>query len=227
MSDQSKFFGVEEFKELEERRKKEGYQAPTLTEVEQAAIEKKRAALTNAFGPGEELIATYKIELNFEKGRSVNKPFAGSLVVWRSGSALGGGGDEIMYPCPDDRCIGFIPPELISAIAQKAGCPKCQKLWHQNQLMEMRLFKLPVHSWSVVVTKYFIRLNHDADIYIKTHPIDIRSQTLKEQMRDRGGEELLAARMGRIPVIYPLDRIFKDLSAGADLEKRFRAFLEA
>lgn len=227
MSDQEGFFGAEEFKELEERREKEGYATPTLTEIEQEAIERKREALEAAFGYGDGLLATWKIELNFEKGRSVHKPFAGSLMVWRSGSAFGGGGDEVMYPCPDDNCIGFIPPELISAIAQRAGCPKCQKLWRQDQLMEMRLFKLPAQRWATVVTKYFIRLNQDADIYLKTHPIDIRTQTLKEQMKDRGGTELLAARMERIPIIYPLKNIFKDMVEGAELEVRFRQFLEA
>lgn len=226
MSD-NQFFGADEFAELEKRRSMDGYAAPTLSDVEKAAIERKRAALEQAFGPTDELVATYKIELNFEKGRSIHKPFAGSLVVWRSGSALSGGGDEIMYPCPNDNCSGFIPPELISSMAQKAGCPKCQELWPQVSLMEMRLFRLPVQHWATVVVRYFIRLNSDADIYIKTHLLDIRSQTLKEQMKDRGGTELLAARQERIPVIYPLDRIFRDLANGADLEKRFRTFLEA
>lgn len=226
MSD-NQFFGVEEFKELEQRRERDGYVAPVLSDVEKAAIERKREAIAAAFGPTDELIATYKIELNFEKGRSIHKPFAGSLVVWRSGSALSGGGDEIMYPCPNDSCMGFIPPELISSVAQKAGCPKCQALWHQSELMEMRLFRLAVQHWATVVARYFVRLNSDADIYIKTHLLDIRSQTLKEQMRDRGGTELLAARQERIPVIYPLNRIFQDLANGADLEKRFRTFLEA
>jgi hypothetical protein len=78
-----------------------------------------------------------------------------------------------------------------------------------------------------VIAREYVRLGHDADIYLKSHPVDIRSKALLEQMKERRGEELVSARGSRVPVMYPLNRLLKDLAAGADLEKRFLAFITA
>lgn len=221
------FFGVDEQKELDEAREDENYVPHELTLAEEQAIERKRQALERLYDLEAELIATYKIEINFSKRRSNRSHFPGSLMIWRSGSALSGGGDEGMYPCPDDRCPGYISPELISVTAQKAGCPKCQKIWGLHQLKEMRLCSLTPRNWALLVLRHFVRLGHDADVYLKMHPVDIRNQTLREQMKDCGGEQLAKARGNRQPVIYPLKNIIKDLSAGADMLKRFEAFVKA
>jgi hypothetical protein len=159
--------------------------------------------------------------------RSVEKPFRGSIVVFRSGSALHGGGDEVVYPCVDPLCPGFIPTELIVTAVGKAGCPKCQRVWEQDRLREMFLAVLPAQKWAFVLSRFFVRLGHDADLYLKSAPIDIRKNTMAEKEKDHGGMKLAIARTRRQSVIYPLDRIYKDLSNGANLEQRFKAFVTA
>jgi hypothetical protein len=200
-----------------------------LTPEEKIAVERKRQALNELLSEDKILKAKYKIELHVGKDRSSRgeKAFPGSLTVFTSGAALSGGGDTILYPCPDDRCPGFIPMELISSTMEIAGCPKCKQIWKQRELKEMRLFILPVQKWAYVLARYFIRLNHHADLYLKEHPKDIRSATRSERERDRGGTELRMARSSVKPVIYTLDRIYKDLANGAEIESRFRAFLVA
>lgn len=198
-----------------------------LTAEEKAIVERKKAAIKKLLTMDESIKARFKVEFFAGKDRSVDKPFRGSVLVFRSGTALHGGGDEIVYPCVDPACPGFIPPELISGSAAMAGCPKCQRVWPQAKLTEMFLAILPVQKWAYVLSRYFVRLGHDADLYMKFAPVDIRKSTVLEKSTDRGGTELATARHRRQPVIYPLVNIYKDLSAGADLEHRFRAFLAA
>lgn len=198
-----------------------------LSAEEREALEKKRQAIKSLLSEDTTLRARFKIEILCGSNRSVEKPFQGSIVVFRSGTALHGGGDEIVYPCVNPLCPGFIPPELIMSSMRRAGCPKCQKVWDQDQLKEMFLAVLPVQKWAFVLSRFFIRLGHDADIYLKSAPVDIRKNTRLEQEKDRGGMQLAVARTRRQPVIYPLDRIYKDLSNGVDLERCFKAFLTA
>lgn len=198
-----------------------------LTAEEREAVEKKRLAIKSLLTEDTTLRAKFKIEIMCGSDRSVEKPFRGSIVIFRSGTALHGGGDEVVYPCVDPLCPGFIPPELIMSAVRKAGCPKCQKIWNQDQLKEMFLAILPAQKWAYVLSRFFIRLGHDADLYLKGAPIDIRKNTALEKEKDHGGVQLAVARTHRQPVIYPLDRIYKDLSNGADLEARFRSFVTA
>lgn len=220
------FFGPEDVKQLERERADAGHITRELTADELQIIEKKRQALAKLF-EAPEIAATYKIELNFGKDRSTSGHFPGSLIVFLSGSALSGDGDEPVFPCPNDRCSGFIPPKLVSSMLKIAICPTCGTKWPQKQLHDTRLFRLAPPDWARVLARYFVRLGHDADIYLKGHPIDIRVQTEAEQQKAHGGEKLNAARARRVRVIYPLHRIYTDLRNGADLEKRFLALLRA
>ena len=197
-----------------------------LTPEELSVIEQKKEALKKIFDVGQ-IKAKYKIELNFGKDRSDNGHFPGSLIVLRSGSALGGGGDESMFFCPDNNCPGLIPPNLVSSMLRLAVCPACERQWHQGLLHDMQLFRLTHQKWATVLARFFLRLGSNADIYLKTHPIDLRTQTVKEQLKDMGGQQLRAARSKRVRVIYSLPRILKDMMQGADPEKRFYQFLRA
>ncbi|MHA2335091.1 MAG: hypothetical protein ACXAEU_23885 [Candidatus Hodarchaeales archaeon] len=219
------FFGAEASAKLKSQMTDPGYAPSEMTKTEKEAVEKRKTAIDGLFRGDEELHGKYKIEICFEQFRSVHRPFAGSLTIFRSGSALGGDGDEVMYACPDDKCMGYIPPELISSIARRAACPKCEKVWYQNELYDKRIFKLTNDNWVHVMIKYFVRLNQDADIYVKTFLSDLRSETMKEKLKDCGGQKMEGARGKRVYLIYPLNRIYKDLSAGADLYSRFKAFL--
>lgn len=197
-----------------------------LSEEEARIVEQKREALRKIFDPGK-VKAEFKIELNFGKDRSDSGHFPGSLMVMRSGSALGGGGDESMFFCPDNNCPGFIPQKLVSSMLRIAVCPKCERRWYQGLLADMVMFRLTHQHWATVIARYFIRLGSNADVYLKTHPIDLRTQTMKEQLKDMGGMQMRAARSKRIRVMYSLPNILKDLTEGADIEKRFYQMLRA
>lgn len=197
-----------------------------LTPEELTVLEAKREALRQIFNV-DQIKAKYKIELNFGKDRSDSGHFPGSLIVLRSGSALGGGGDESMFFCPDNACPGFIPPNLVSSMLRIGVCPKCERQWSQGLLSDMQLFRLTHQRWATVLTRFFMRLDSNADVYLKTHPIDLRTQTMKEQLKDMGGMQMRAARSKRVRVIYSLPRILKDMVRGADPEKRFYQFLRA
>jgi hypothetical protein len=104
-------------------------------------------------------------------------------------------------------------------------CRECEMMWDEKKVIGEKLFKLTPKNWAHVILRYYVLLNHRADIYVKYHPTDIRYKTAMEMARDRGGEELLKARGTRGLHIYPLANIIKDVSAGADLYKRFLAFI--
>jgi hypothetical protein len=62
---------------------------------------------------------------------------------------------------------------------------------------------------------------------VKYNYSDIRDASAKEQLKNIGGELLLKVRGkdSRVPRLYPLRNILKDVSNGADLHGRFLAFL--
>lgn len=199
-----------------------------LSASEKEAVARKTEALKRLIDlETEKITAQYKIEFFAGSDRSTWKPYRGSVTIFRSGTALHGGGDEVVYPCVNPTCPGFIPPELIVATVKKAGCPKCQQVWDQELLKEMFLAILPASKWAQVLARFYVRLGHNADLYLKYAPVDIRKSTVVEKEKDRGGSELLRARVGRKPVIYPLARIFSDLKHGADMLTRFQDFVNA
>ena len=211
------------------RMTKEQFEAPEvlledLPPEEQEALTKKQEAVDKFFS--DKIVAKYKIEIQFGKGRSVNNHFPGSIHVYRSGSALAGGGDEVLYPCPDDKCIGYIEPEHVTP--EYAVCPVCLMRWRRIEDMnEGRLYRLTHSKWAEVILKVFGKLGHNADVYLKSHPEDIRDKSLLEQMRQRKGEEYMKTYKSRVYVMYPLERIVKDAHAGKDLYKLFLAFVTA
>lgn len=212
-----------------------------LPPAEQEALRQKQEAVDRFFA--DKIVAKYKIEVQFGKGRSMNRHFPGSLHVYRSGSVLAGGGDEILYPCPDDKCPGYIEPEHVipkteikigtnpEDVEMIAFCPVCRSVWDKvHHLQEGRMFRLTHQNWAAVIHRTFERLGHNADIYLKSHPEDIRDKSLLEQMKQRKGEEYLKAYKKRVYVMYPLDRIVADVHAmgtGADIYKLILAFITA
>ena len=211
------------------RMTKEQFEAPEirfedLPPEEQEALAKKKEALDKFFA--DKIVAKYKIEVQLGKGRSINNHFAGSVHVYRSGSALAGGGDEVLYPCPDDKCTGYIEPEHVTPA--HAICPVCMRKWDRIEDMnEGRLYRLTHQKWAEVILRTFGKLGHNADIYLKSHPEDIRAKSLLEQMKQRMGEEYLKNYRSRVYVMYPLERIVKDAHAGKDLYKLFLSFVTA
>jgi hypothetical protein len=196
-----------------------------LDEVEQRAIKERARILNDLFGDNN--LARYKIEVLFDRRKtSTGGAFPGGVVIWRSGSVLSGGGDELLYPCPDQKCKGVIGPEGIAPISQSCFCKSCSRVWRQSDLRELSFYNLDPSKWALVLTQLFLRLECAADVYMKwTGNEDIRSRTRMEQAGNRGGEELYAARRVREPVMYRCKDIVKDVNAGSSIESRMRALI--
>lgn len=203
-------------------------QAPELTEEEQHALKQKMEAMDKLLATQQK--AKYKIELHFSYRRSSRAPFPGALSIWESGTKLHGGGDTKVYECPGQAekkndCTAFIPD--VSTGYGYLVCPGCKTVWQGEQVHGERFAVLTTQNWARLVLNYFIRLGHNADIYVKLAQVDMRVAAHLEQQRQMGGEKLHGARTQRVPYIYPLRNIIKDTAAGSDLLERFTAFLSA
>lgn len=203
-----------------------------LSEAETKEVAAKLSSLKKFFG--EKVQAKYKIEVQFGKARSMWKPFHGALSLYLSGTKLNGGGDEKLYLCPRQDCQGIILPidrvveetDQGKAIA-RVPCPTCQVMWAESVLVGELFFNLTSKAWAEAILKMFARLDHNADIYLKYHPEDIRYKAAIEMARSAGGEEMGKARKRRGLHIYPLKNIIKDSGAGAQLYDRFLAFINS
>lgn len=199
-----------------------------LTEETKAEVDRRAKLLDKELI--EEQRAKFKLEVLFGKDYSSFKPSAGAISFWANGRQFHGGGDCKMYICPGKNlgrsdCQHFIPDS-----SQGYGflvCPKCLTLWQPDQVIGEVLARLSIQSWANVLLKFFLRLEMNADIYVKYHPESLRNAALVEQEQDKGGELLGNARRKRVPFIYPLRNIIKDTSAGASLHGRILAFLKA
>lgn len=200
-----------------------------FTAEEQQAIKERMAAI-DLLMKEQEGKGKYKIELFFTAARSMNKPTPGVISFWESGSRLHGGGDCKVYICPGkyrrvNECEAFIPDA-----GNASGilfCPKCGTSWKGDDVIGEHIARLGMKQWADLLLHYFIRLEHNADLYIKHAKEDIRTVAMMEQVRDRGSELLDKVRVKRAIVIYPLKNIIKDTSAGANLLSRFQALLTA
>ena len=199
-----------------------------LSREEQEAVRMRIKALDELLKTTKH--AKYKIELFFGKARSLTQPTPGIMSFWESGAKLHGGGDAKVYFCPGkylhiNDCETIIPEA--ANVSSLHFCPKCGRTWKGKQVIGEQLANLSMKNWARVILHYFIRLEHNADIYLKHAPDDIRTVAMLEQARNRGGEALARVRGKRAVHSYPLNRLIKDTSAGADLLGRFTAFLTA
>lgn len=203
--------------------------APTeFSKEEQEAIRMKMAALDSLLKTQKH--AKYKIELFFGRARSLTKPTPGIVSFWESGSKLHGGGDAKVYFCPGkmrrvNECESIIPEA--ANIAALHFCPKCGRSWKGADVIGEHIANLTMKDWARVLLYYYVRLDHNADLYLKHAKEDIRTMAMIEQAKSKGGDYLAKVRDKRALHIYPLSRIIKDTSAGADLYGRFVAFLTA
>jgi hypothetical protein len=202
--------------------------APVLSEEEQDILKKRMLAMDKILAT--QKIAKYKIELFFSHRRTGRAPTPGAISLWESGAKLHGGGDCKIYLCPSKAqkmgdCNGIIPDA-----AQGYGhlvCPNCKKVWKGSQVHGEIFARLTTQDWARLLYKYFVRLGHNCDIYVKVPKVDIRKAAALEQARQLRGEKLTVARTKRDVYIYPLRNIIKEVNAGADVLGRFRALLSA
>lgn len=195
---------------------------------EQEAIRFKMKALDELLKDRKH--AKYKIELFFGKARSMTKPTPGIMSFWESGSKLHGGGDAKIYFCPGkmrgiNECSAVIPEA--ANVSSLHFCPTCRKSWQGKLVIGEVVANWTMRHWANALLYYYTRLDHNADIYLKHAREDIRTVAMIEQARQKGGEFLNRVRSRRALHIYPLNRIIKDTSAGADLSGRIYAFLTA
>lgn len=198
--------------------------AAKATKADLETVAKRAEAMQSLVSQDTEMLAKYKIELHFDKGRRTDRDvFPGIVLVWKTG-VLSGGGDEIMYPCPDDKCLGYIGFDSRTHTGETI-CPTCQRGWRENELREVRGYKRDVNGWAHIVTALFRRLDNSADVYLKTHEGDIRKASIKETLQERRGDDLYDARR-KVVLRYALDAILKD-TVRRDPESAFKAFLRA
>lgn len=199
-----------------------------FTPEEQEAVRHRMKAMDQLLK--DDVKAKYKIELFFGKARSMHNPTPGIMSFWESGSRFHGGGDTKIYQCPGkskgvNNCTSFIPDSgNASAIL---FCPKCGTNWKGTDVIGERIARLSMQNWALILLRHFVLLENNADIYLKHAHDDIRTKTMIEQAKQKGGELLAKVRNKRALYIYPLARIIKDTSNGADLYGRFHAFLTA
>lgn len=201
--------------------------APTLTEEEQHTLQKRMEAMDKLLAEAKK--AKYKLEIMFGRDYRTGQAYPGALSIWESGAKLHGGGDTKVYECPGkalkkNDCMGLIPDA-----SQGYGflvCPSCKTVWKGGQVHGEVFARLTTEGWATLLYKYWVRLGHNADLYMKRPRRDIRRAAQDEQEKQRGGELLMKSRK-RETSIYPLKNIIKDVSAGADPIKRFKAFLSS
>lgn len=168
-----------------------------------------------------EIKAKYKIEVSFEKGRTPNGPNILGVQVWESGKRFHGGGDELTFFCKDVEsdlgCFAVIPSDFVKGGV--AYCPSCKKGVNADRLTNMLIGKVTSQALAEQLAKMFRELSSSADIYLKYHKTDPHYVAME---RAKGPD---TAKRLKGMHIYPLKNILKDTAAGADLVKRFKAFV--
>lgn len=196
--------------------------------------------------------ARYKIEVLFGNGRTpTGHPNGNAAVisVYESGKRFDGGGDVLAYWCDrvDDGsqvakfapgakrsqvgCKKIITEEFITHATvptqdgkvgsiKRAVCPHCGRKWHASQITGQVYGRWTTANLAKVLVDMWTRLDGDCDIYLKYHYTDIRYIAMERR------HGTAAARKHRGAAIYPLQNIIKDTSNGADLEGRFKVFLQ-
>jgi len=171
------------------------------------------------------------------------------VSVYESGKRFDGGGDVMAYWCdrvdegsglvefsPGRKraqmgCRKVITEEFIThatvptkdhktASIKRAVCPHCHRQWNAGAITGQVYGRWTSATLARVLSDMWVRLDGDADIYLKYHYTDIRCIAMERNMGTA------AARAHRGAVIYPLQNIMKDTSGGASIENRLKVFVE-
>lgn len=223
---------------------------PELTEEDLDGVKQRMQAVDKLFA--EQGLAKYKIELMFGVSRPKDSRYGsipGALQYFESGGKAHSGGDVKLYICPartfKRQGLRECPTPIhvqhnlpvpktseceMPLIFSRNGfgliyCGNCQQLWTAEQVVGEILCHLPMRKWAEVVYKHFRVLEMNADVVVKFAYDDLRAAALMEQARELRGDKLTPVRQNRPMGIYRLSSILKDVNAGADLLKRFYAFL--
>jgi hypothetical protein len=188
--------------------------------------------------------ALYKVEMFCESKRSIWKPFAGIIAVWKSGAALSGSGDEKVYFCP--RCHAVIMPEShgeydpqtkqnVPISLRKHGstfygasCHECGTIYPGEALEDSRFAKLSVNEWVDLLIRYYQFLRGDVDFYLKYCKTDVRPTYVyfkENEQYAHARDNMFKQMVDKDLIIYPLTRLVEDLHSGRSLKSALRAFL--
>lgn len=173
-------------------------------------------------------LAKFKIEILFNKDFSTIKPSAGIVSFWENANQLHGGGDTIVHFCPGKKlkkndCDHYIPDP-----SHGYGfliCPKCHEVWNGDDVDGQVAARLTPQGWATLILGYYRRLDMQCDVVIKHHREDIRSASKAKFSQDTLASVRSSGKRRRR--IYTMSAIIRDTSAGADLYKRFLAFVKA
>jgi hypothetical protein len=175
--------------------------------------------------------ARYKIEIILSTDRKSAGTSACALTVFRSGGAIHGGGDEVMYFCRSEKdrsmgCgsilkgdvyVGQLGNEMVSVYK----CEKCNKYVNRELLASTILYKLPINQLAMNIYHLFRQLDSNADIYLKHIKVDIRDAA----ERGRKGMPLIPKKTDY--VIYTVKNIIKDTNNDSQVLQKFINFLKA
>lgn len=181
--------------------------------------------------------ARYKIQVTFTQARKSHGNVEVGIEFWESGLKLHGGGDQKMMICkskriPDPKdpkggCGNLIPADDIiqAPNIDKAGnpigglaiCRHCKTNWVISEMTDWYYMRAPYKTVAERLVEFFRKLNGNADIFLKFHPEDFRVVEVSKALGHSKSRK----------AIYPLKNIIKDTSAGADITRRFHAFLTA
>ena len=173
--------------------------------------------------------AKYKIEVKFDKDRTVQGPNTLKIEFWESAFKDHGGGDELMFICRNHRnwregCGAIFSQEFVKN--GMALCPKCRRMVNAtllaNSLKRDNDHRMSSRELAKELSKFWLKLGGNADIYLKFHPEDTQPKPVYE------------SRMGALrkkpeydKALYPLKRIIQDTSSGAALETCIYNFMTA
>jgi hypothetical protein len=192
-------------------------------------LEKKVSELVSKMD-ARETHAQFKLELFMRGGPRHNAEVRGVVSFWTNGGYLHGGGDAVVYLCPQildsgEPCGAPIDSQFITP--KQAVCVKCRRVSNALDLCGQLVIETTVQHWARILVRLFHLLECNADISLSVERASLRAASEKELASYRGGEEYARVTALRECITYPLAHIIKDTAAGAGLEERFRAFLEA
>jgi uncharacterized Zn finger protein (UPF0148 family) len=164
--------------------------------------------------------ATSRIEVIFNsKRRSRGLVFA-TFSFWRLSDGL----RMKMYLCP--TCRNPLPQSNVAT----SFCKSCHKVVDlEKEAAGEIVYRTPMQNLAEQLYKMFVKLGSSAELAI-SYPGSRDIRKIEQIIIEKGatyGDDLTRVRQDRTLVEYPLERIIKDLSTGADPVKVFRAFLEA
>lgn len=183
-------------------------------------------ALQALLDEGQEHVPKFRIEVIADKHKTNRGAFPGIVLVFRTKSGTRGEADEILYPCPDSRCKGYITPDDFADETETAFCSKCERAWPVGELRETTFYRLPPEKWAFVLAREVLRTNCDAEVRLRLTGTDLREKNRLE-LTNKGGEALHSARADRITVVYAFKDMLRDVSTGSSLEARLLSLVRA